>query len=387
MPPRLALPPSIQHEVTAALHEARQNPAHRSLILGDTALGLAARSASPAHRADAKVLRAVADRLAHAALSSGALLGGVSEEGTAFPGAATRDDFQETLEDFDQANAEHAYDLHAAARADDLNDARSLERSPRMSIAPVAWGAGATLGRSGKFKYDPTSDEVAQNIAASGTLAYWQGESHEAQAITVDLGLPAGQEPPPRQFLQIVTFVPPPRTKGVSSRARGIISYGSDGAVTRVVVDANFGTRLQVLGNYVAVQVVMEPPRAGEDAGLMAYTASIGAFASPSKADVFYTAYIDRLTAGSSTDGFGTPPPIQRPSHAAAILAIYSNQITGTATLNFFGQGAKGSLFSFPYKLGTMYPPLPLPSDVQYIVLTNNTGQTANFNIVFQLAL
>ena len=87
MPPRpLSLPPSIQHEVQGALDLARRDPARRSEILGSTAIGLAARSQDPAHRESARVLRAIAERLAQASLAA------------AMPGPATRDDFEEALD-------------------------------------------------------------------------------------------------------------------------------------------------------------------------------------------------------------------------------------------------------------------------------------------------
>lgn len=385
MPPRLALPSSIQQEVTAALRQAQRHPAHRSQILGDTALGLAAKSASPAHHADAKVLRAFADRLARAALSSETLGGSLDEEG--LPGPATRDDFQETLADFDQAHAEYGDDLDTLARADDLADERTFARSPRISLAPLAWGAGATLGRAGKFKYEPTPADIAQNVSQAGTLAYWQGEPHEAQAITVDLGVPAGQEPPPLLTLPFTAILPPP-IPDTSSRPRGIISYGSDGAVTRVPVDASFGARLTVVGNYVAVQIAMDPPEPGALSGIVAFSASLGAFASPSQAPPFYTVFIDGLVNNTQTDGLSSRySPIPRPSHATFLLAVLSDELVGSVLLKFYGQGAARILSQFVYPIGALLQPLPLPADVQYIVLKNQTGNVGSFRLVFQIAL
>ncbi len=377
MPPRpLSLPPSIQHEVQGALDLARRDPARRSEILGSTAIGLAARSQDPAHRESARVLRAIAERLAQASLAA------------AMPGPATRDDFEEALEDFDQAHGEQADDLSTLALANDLQDARTAALSPRVSIAPRTWGAGATLGRTGKFRFNPTEDDIRQGIHQSGTLAFWQGETHEAQAVTVDVGIPVGLEPPP--VLQLFFGI---ATPDVSSRSRGIISYGTDGAVTRVSFDASFGTRFTVTGNYVTVQIAMDPPKPLALSGLMAFTASLGAFASPSVAPVYYTHYVDQLPLGLSTDGnlslagIRNPPPIRRPSHAAFLLAVLSDSVSGTARLEFYGQGCAQILTTFIYPIGQVLAPIPLPAEVQYIVLTNTTGQDANFRLVFQLAL
>lgn len=364
----LKLPPALEAEIQAALREAAAQPSRRSEILGNTALGLAATSTKPQYAKEAPVLRAIAERIAAAAMAPAR--------------RATRDDFQETLEEYEQAHGEFAEDHDVIARADDLHDAKTALRGARVSIAPLSWGQGATLGRTGKFKWDPTAEDIANNVSQSGTLAYWQGEPHESSAVTIDLALPADGQPSP-----VAVLLPDAVGARVSSRPRGIVSYGADGAITKVAFDAGFGTRLTVTGNYVAVQLAMEPPRANTQRGALSFTASMGAFASPSTAPVFYTEYIDRLPPGQATDGASGFPPIQRPAHAASILAVLSSETTGTASLAFWDAGGATVLFRFDYPMGQILLPIPLPSEVQYISLTNNTGAGASFRVVFQLAV
>lgn len=358
--------PQLEAEVQAALQRAAREPHRRSEILGSAALGLAARSQHPRHAREAPVLRALAERIAQAAM--------VAED----LGPATRDDFQETLEEFDQAHREFPGDMDVLARADDLHDLKTEGKGKRVSIAPLSWGAGATLGRSGQFKWDPSQDEIRSNIAQAATLAYWQGEPHEAQAIGVDLAPPANALGNP------FTALPDP-SLGIpetSARFRGIVSFGSDGAITRVPFDAGFGARFNLTGNYVAIQVAADPPQTGMVAGLMSYACSIGAFASPSVAPLFYTSYIDELPQGDVS------APIQRPVHATQILPILSNLLGGNVLLKFYGQGAQTVLNQFSYPIGQLLNPIPLPAEVQYVTLTNTAALGAgNFRIPFQLSL
>lgn len=365
------LPPAIEAELRKALAEAEREPHRRSEILGTTALGLAARSAQPEHAREAPILRQLAEEIAEAAMAE-------------LPGPATRDDFQETLEEFDQAHEQYAGDQDVLARADDLHDLKkTAKHGARVSIAPLSWGAGATLGRTGRFKFAPTQNDIKAQISQAATLAYWQGEPHESQAITIDLAPPADGQPTPFSAL------PDPSLGGtdVSSRPRGIISFGADGAITKVAVDAGFGARLTVTGNYVAIQLHMDPPMSGADAGVMSFTGSIGAFASPSAAPVFWTAYLDALPNNAITDGRNGPSPIQRPSHATHLLPILSSATSGNVLLSFYGQGGLVLLTQFLYPIGQLLLPIPLPSEVQYLTIQNLTGGPANFRVPFQLAL
>lgn len=368
--PLSQISPRLSAELQAALSRAASDPARRSEILGNTALGLVAKSQRPQHKREAPILRALAERIAEAAMQAPQLL---------VP--ATLDDFEETLEEHDEAHGQFSEDMDVIAHADDLHDEKTAQHAARVSIAPFSWGKGATLGRTGRFKYGPTSEDVGNNISQVATLAYWQGEPHESQAITVDIAPPAGAEPMP------LLALPPSELIGASSRPRGFISFGADGAITKVAVDIGFGTRLTVPGNYVAVQVGMDAPRVNANAGIMAFTASIGAFASPSVSPVFYTHYIDDLDAGEITDGTNGPPPIQRPAHASQILPILSTATGGSVLLQFYGQTGGRLLHQVIYPIGQFLLPIPLPSEVQYVVLSNNTGELANFRIPFQLAL
>lgn len=362
-----ALPPRLQAEVQAALEQAARDPARRSQILGDTALGLVAQSQSPRHAKEAQVLRALAERIALAAMASSHQMD-----------PATLDDFEETLEEHDAAHAQFVEDLDVRAHADDLHDAKIAQHGARVSIAPITWGKGATLGRTGRFKYGASSNDVKSNICQSATLAYWQGEPHEAQAITVDLAPPVDYVPTP--LLELPALSPLPRVD-TSSRPYGIVSYGSDGAVTRVKFDAGFGARLTVTGSYVSVVAGMDPPATRTLPGTMSLTCSIGAFASPSTAPVFVTEYIDQL----DSDEYSAP--IQRPMHATQLLPVLSDAVGGVALLQFWGQGAVRLLYQISYPVGQLLLPIPLPSEVQYVSVRNQTGDRANFRIIFQLSL
>ena len=150
----------------------------------------------------------------------------------------------------------------------------------------------------------------------------------------------------------------------------------------------SFGARLTVVGNYVAVQIAMDPPEPGALSGIVAFSASLGAFASPSQAPPFYTVFIDGLVNNTQTDGLSSRySPIPRPSHAAFLLAVLSDELVGSVLLKFYGQGAARILSQFVYPIGALLQPLPLPADVQYIVLKNQTGNVGSFRLVFQIAL
>ena len=364
------LPPRLQAQLASALRLAQQQPHRRSAILGQAAMQLAAKAQEPRHAKEAPVLRALADQIAEAAMAH-------------LP-RATMDDFEEQLQEFDQAHGEFSSDIDVLARADDIHDAKKTERhGKRMSIAPLSWGAGATLGRSGVFKYGPSSDEIKSGVSQASTLAFWQGEPHETQAITVDLAPPTGGRPMPLQALPDPSGGP----VEVSTRPRGLISFGADGAITEVAVDAGFGVRLTVPGNYVTVQLAMDPPRTGAVAGEMKFTGMLGAFAAPSAAPVMYTVFLDDLGDGAITDGVNGPPPIQRPSHANYILPILSTATSGNVLLSFYGQGGVQLLAQYIYPLGQILPPIPLSAQVQYIVVENGVGGVADFQIPFQLSL
>lgn len=358
----------IEDMLGEVLRQAEQHPHRRSEILGQAALGLAARAQRPQHRAVAPQLRQLAEQLAAAAL----------EPLPALDTPATLDDFYELLQERSEGHQEQADDIDVIARAEEIHNERvAAHGAARVSIAPLSWGKGATLGRTGTFKFNPTSDEMAQGLKQSGTLAFWQGEPHEAQAITVDLAPPVDFVPTPLLSLPSGP-APGPDT---SSRGYGVVAYGSDGAITQVKFDAGFGARFTVVGSYVSIVAGMDSPLSGALSGTLSYTASIGAFAAPSAAPVFLTEYIDLLGNG------GTTAPFQRPMHATQILPILTDATAGNAVLRFYGQGGTTLLYQFAYPIGQLLNPLPLPAEAQYLTLTNGTGGVANFRVPFQLSL
>lgn len=352
---------AIRTYVETAIGAATAQPARRSEILGEAAMRLSSLAHHKDHAAAAPLLIELAEQFARAAMESET--------------PATTDDFHELLEEQKAARDDgFSDDLNIRARSEATHDAGEKEVTPRVSIAPASWGKGATLGRSGTFRYAPTSQDVDAGIQQSATLAFWQGQPHESQALSIDLSLVALPMP--------IGVLPAPSPGiDVSARPYGIVTYGSDGAIVSVRFDAGFGTRFNVSGSYVSIVAGMQAPMTGVAPGTLSFSASIGAFASPSQAPVTLTEYLDALPNGA------TSAPIQRPQHASQILPVLSSSTAGTALLTFYGQGAGGALLSFSYPIGQLLQPIPLPSEVQYVTLKNLTGQAANFRLMFQLSL
>ena len=284
----------------------------------------------------------------------------------------TEEDFHDLLRETAQAYEEVGDDpLDLLARRREIHEVRSP--TPRVSIAPASFTEDVTLGRAGIFTYAPSAAEIVNGIKQSDTLAFWQGQKAEAQAVTVDVGLISQNFPLP-------TVTPLPTD---NARPYGIVEYGSDGNRTSVKFDVGFGVRFTVVGNYVSVMVGMDPPMSGSPAAQLSIGASLGLFAAPSQAPVFLTGYVDDLGVGAST-GF-----IQRPQKAIQLGPIQTDATGGTTTLEFYHIGGGAApLYRLEYPSGTLSAsPIPLAGDVGFLKLINNTGGVANYRLPFQLSL
>lgn len=347
-----------------AIDQAAAQPHRRSEILGTTAMQFAGLARDHQHVREAPMLRKLAAHFGAAAM--------VPEQ------PATVDDFEEQLvEQFQAVQEGYQGDLNQIARADAIHDQKQALLTPRVCIAPGSWGQGATLGRSGTFKFNPSQEDIRQGIAQSGTLAFWQGEPYEAQAITVDvnlleyLGNPSGTDtgaagPAPPEAHPFATVV-----------------YGSDGNVAEVKFDIGRGTRFTVVGSYVSVLCGMDPVTA--TSAQMTVGASIGAFAAPSTAPVFLTTYQALAIDEESS-------PIKIPAHAVQLFPILTSVSppAGLVRLNFFPVGGAGGvpLAVLDFPVGTVNAsPIPIPGDIGYMTIQNLTGIPARFRLPFQLSM
>ena len=87
------------------------------------------------------------------------------------------------------------------------------QQAGRVSIAATTWGKDATLGRQGVFRWSP-GEEHPEPVREGDQ---WQGEPHEACAITVDVGPLAPADAAP---------VEPP---ALDCRPCGTVTFGGDG--------------------------------------------------------------------------------------------------------------------------------------------------------------
>lgn len=287
---------------------------------------------------------------------------------------------QPTVDEFHQlvADTAEAYDHEGADDMAVIAERRMIEAErdawKRMSIAPESWDSDATLGRTATIKWNPSDQERIDGVKQSETVAFWQGHKREAQAISVDVNL-------------VTPYVPPTSPGALatpgSARPYAIIEYGSDGNTNQVKIDACFGRRFTVLGNYVSVVMGMDPPATGRSSVTMTVGASLGTFAAPSQAPVTLTSYIDSLANGSQSDY------IQRPTRAVQVLPILTDAIAGNIRLDLFDvDGSVAPIATLIYPVGTMgISPIAIPNDVGYARIMNQTGQASNFRLIWQLSL
>jgi hypothetical protein len=326
--------------------------------------------------------------------------GTLAQIGLDFAAAATReqpvtmDDFTDLLRETQTAYDEVGDDpMDLVARRRDIHDARTPVTPGFTSIAPESFNKDATLGRSAVVVFvdafpdvpppggGPTrASLIAQGITQSQNVAFWQGVKKEAQAMTVDVNL--GFLPPlPPGFDS-----PVPR---LNVRPFGEVEFGSDGNRTKIKFDLSFGTRLTVVGNYIAVTVGANPPMFfGTPAQCLTTPitvgASIGTFAAPSQSPLIYTAYVDALAPGAAS------ALIPIPLKATQLLPIQSNlALTETYAIVFFDYGGNIITNQFYTKVSNQNDEaIPITGDVAFIRVFNEAGATsAHFRLPFQLAM
>lgn len=288
----------------------------------------------------------------------------------------TIDDFTdllvETAQAYDEAG-DDPMDLVAARR--DIHEERTPYIPGNVSIAPESFNKDATLGRSAVIKYNPSQEETRNGVKQSETVAFWQGRKKEAQAITVDVAL--------------INPVPP--AVGIdgadpfNARLYGMVEYGSDGNKTNVKFDIGNGVRFTIVGNYVSVNVGMDPPSGDNPAPLVSVGASIGTFAAPSQAPIICSAYVDMLVNTEITDFI--PIPLK----AVKLLPMQTNMNqTEGAEIEFYGYGGGVSpitrVFYIQSATSSM-PAIPLYGDVSFVKVRNNGGGPRNFRLPFQLSM
>lgn len=258
------------------------------------------------------------------------------------------------------------------------------EPNARSAITPPSFNRTTTLGRSSNIKFGATSDEMVQGIKETETVAYWQGDKIEAQAMAVDVGLVL---PPAPTFVQgLVT----PR----DARAYALIEWGIDGyRQSSVEIDVGLGRRVYVTANYIAVTVGMDRPGPSMQPVTLTLGAGITAFAGGTQAPVIRTRYFDALAQNTFSDLRPIPiravqmlPPMVGDATTGAPVA------TGLLSMNFFGYDAQ-QIVQWTFDLTTDAPfvsPQPLPPDA-FAFRVNYTGgapgAASNIRVPFQLSL
>jgi len=282
----------------------------------------------------------------------------------------TVDDFQELLDEtaeaYDQVGG-HAMDLIARRRQ--LHEQSKSGGGAHVSITPESFNTDLPLGRNVTVKFGPNEEERAVGIVESQTVAFWQGFKHEAQAVTVDVAMTL----PP-------AFVGASSTDVREGRPYGVVEYGSDGNKTSAKFDVGLGTRFTVVGNYVSVLVGMDAVPLGSSQSYV-IGGSIGVFAAPSIAPVTLTEYADSLADGATAF-------FKRPLRATRLLAVLTSATAGSSELTFFGANGVNGIYVLTIPSNTLtLSPIPLANDVGAVTIKNNTGDLANYRLVFQLSL
>jgi hypothetical protein len=244
--------------------------------------------------------------------------------------------------------------------------------SPRMSIAPASWNADTTLGRQVTVKYAPTPADIGQGIQQQQTAAFWQGEKQEAQAMSIDIGV-------------VIPAFPTPGSATVDARPFASVDYGSDGTRSTVVLDVGAGRRFTVVGNYISVNVGMDPPHEGFTSAVMSIGASIGAFAAPSQAGLVRTVYFDALASGAFTPGTAIP-------QKAAFLLTPSIVATAAAPaiiVAFFDVSGNNVAVWNYNTAGVQQPPARvfIPGDAFFFAVSHAAGAPRALRIPFELSI
>ena len=162
---------------------------------------------------------------------------------------------------------------------------------------------------------------------------------------------------------------------------------GERGQACEVYGDVGRGTQFTVNASNLYVNVGMDAFSATVNvsgavnyvAGAMYLTGNLGFFAGQSQAPVQRTVYIDELADAQSTT-------FDVPRFAQDLLPPQSTATNGQTTLSF-RDAANNVLYSLLYSVGTIVTPIPIGNDVHMIRLTNTSGGTQGYRLVFRLAL
>lgn len=261
---------------------------------------------------------------------------------------------------------------------------RVVNPDARVPITPPSFNQTTTLGRTCNIKFGATSDEMLNGIKESETVAFWQGNKVEAQAMSVDIGLVL---PPSPTF--VVGLLNPRDARGFA-----LVEWGIDGyRQAQVAMDIGLGRRVAVIANYISVTVSMDEPGPGMQSATVAYGAGITAFSSHTQAPVIRTRYIDNIDQNAFSD------LITVPLRAVQLLSpIVGDATTGAPVppgflnINWFGYDAQEigqTLYDFT--LNAPFNPQPVPPDA-FAFRANYTGggmaaQPSNIRLPFQLSM
>jgi hypothetical protein len=253
---------------------------------------------------------------------------------------------------------------------------------PKTLNTPPSWNANTTLGRQVTVKYAPTAEEIMQGVKQQETAAFWQGDKTEAQAMTVDIGV----------VIPPLAEITPSATIAVVSRPFASIDFGSDGTRSTVVLDVGTGRRVTVIGNYISVNLGMDPPPSPVGpvtfvSATMSIGASIAAFGAASPSPAIRTEYFDHIAANLFTGGrplpakaafLRTPNVVQTLSQPQILVAFFdlSGNPVGEWTYNV---------------AGVPQPPdmAAIPGDAFYFAISQGValGAARSVRVPFQLSL
>lgn len=169
---------SIKQLADKFVDAARKNPVNRPAILGEAANTFMRLSRDPENHALAPKLKKLGlDFAHHASLAR-------QER------PPVVDDFADLLHETQQAYEEvgpYGDDpMDLIARRREIHQDRTPVDPNHLFVTPETFQRDATLGRSAKIKWNPSSNDIQDGITQTQNVAFWQGVKRESVAMTID---------------------------------------------------------------------------------------------------------------------------------------------------------------------------------------------------------
>lgn len=388
------------HKVAAAV---RERPELAGLAYSRAAAHVRSLATSPKYRGRGFQLQIIAAKLDEYALQVAVPdVDPVEEEieGTFAddPTGQVMTAFDGVLEDMAEATQHEdgspGSELYSAARFSQLQKERSRVVANPVQITPENSGDNSNLlgstvlvqyggtGGSGSFTAVTGGFSGAVVAKEEAEVIRWSGESRDALPCRISISPLIGGSG--------ATYP----TGGNGSNSYSYRPYfrarwgsGERGTAHEVVGDIGRGVQFTVSATNVNVNVGMGAftptvavgPSATYVAGAMYLNANMAFFAGGSAAPVTRTLHVDEIVDDATAD-------LVIPLFAKYLLPVQCTNVTGQSRLDFLDNNSN-ILYSLLYSNGGLIAPIPISDDAYSVRLTNSSGGTAGYRLVFQLIL